>query len=77
MEHISQSRPESGLGLSHPQHESLQNHLSRPQPARSGDFEEGNMFRTYLTQRAYKVVLQKSIPAQIRQLILHVSDDQG
>ena len=27
LEHISQSRPESGLGLSHFQYESLENHL--------------------------------------------------
>jgi hypothetical protein len=33
--------------------------------------------RSYLTESAYKVVLQKSVPAQIRPLILYVSNDIG
>ena len=32
---------------------------------------------SYLTESIYKVVLQKSIPAQIRQLILYISNNQG
>jgi len=32
---------------------------------------------SYLTQRVFKVVLQKSIPAQIRQLIICISDNKG
>ena len=32
---------------------------------------------SYLTASVYNVVLQKSIPAQIRQLILDVSNDKG
>jgi hypothetical protein len=31
----------------------------------------------HLTDRVYKVVLQKSIPAQIRQLIKRISNDKG
>ena len=31
----------------------------------------------HLTESVYKVVWQKSIPAQIRQLILHSSHDKG
>ena len=31
----------------------------------------------HLTESAYKVVLQESIPAQIRQLILCISNDKG
>jgi hypothetical protein len=33
--------------------------------------------RSCLAESAYKVVLQKSIPAQIRQLILQISNDRG
>ena len=33
--------------------------------------------RFNLTESVYKVVLQKSISAQIRQLILCISNDQG
>ena len=33
--------------------------------------------RPYLTQSVYTVVLQESIPAQIRQLNLYVSDNEG
>ena len=32
---------------------------------------------SYLTESVYLVVLQKSIPAQIPQLVLHVSDNKG
>jgi hypothetical protein len=32
---------------------------------------------SYLTQSVFKVVLQKSIPTQIRQLILSVSNSEG
>ena len=31
----------------------------------------------YLTESVYKLVLRKSIPAQIRQLILHISNNKG
>ena len=31
--------------------------------------------RSYLTQSVYKVVLQKSIPTEIRQLDLYISND--
>jgi len=31
----------------------------------------------YLSESVYKVVLQKSIPAQIRQLILYISNNKG
>ena len=31
----------------------------------------------YLTQSVFKVVLQKSIPRQIRQLVLNISDGKG
>ena len=31
--------------------------------------------KVYLTERVYKVVLQKSIPAQICQLILYISNN--
>jgi len=33
--------------------------------------------RLYLTQSVFKVVLQKSIPPQIRQLILYVRNSKG
>ena len=33
--------------------------------------------RPYLTESVYQVVLQKSIPAQIRQLILYISNSKG
>ena len=33
--------------------------------------------QVYLTQSVYKLVLQKSIPAQIRQLFLHLSNYNG
>jgi len=33
--------------------------------------------RPYLTQIGFKVVLQKSIPTQIRQLILYISNGKG
>ena len=33
--------------------------------------------RTYLTESVYEVVLQTSIPAQIRQFILYISNNQG
>ena len=33
--------------------------------------------RSHLTQSAFQVVSQKSIPTQIRPLILHISDSQG
>jgi len=33
--------------------------------------------RSYLTESVYKVVLQKSIPEQIRQLILYISNNKG
>ena len=33
--------------------------------------------RLYLTESVYKVVFQKSIPAQIRQLIVYVSNNKG
>ena len=32
---------------------------------------------SYLTERIYHIVLQNSIPAQIRQLILFFSNDKG
>jgi hypothetical protein len=32
---------------------------------------------SYLTENVYQVVLQKSFPAQIRQLILYISYDEG
>ena len=32
--------------------------------------------KLYLTEGAYKVFLQESIPAQIRQLVLHNSNDK-
>ena len=31
----------------------------------------------YLTASVYKVVLQKSIPTQVRQLILYISNNKG
>ena len=31
----------------------------------------------YLTQSVFKVVLEKSIPTQIRQLILNIGDNKG
>ena len=31
----------------------------------------------YLTESVFKIVLQKSIPAQIRQLVLHIGNNQG
>ena len=34
------------------------------------------MSRTYLTQSVFKVALEKSIPTQIRQLILDISNSQ-
>ena len=33
--------------------------------------------QVYLTETVYKVVLQKSIPAQTRQLILDISNSKG
>ena len=33
--------------------------------------------RSYLTESVEKVVLQHSIPAQIRQLLLHISNQRG
>jgi len=32
---------------------------------------------SYLTESVYQVVLPKSIPAQIRQLIVHISKNKG
>ena len=32
---------------------------------------------SYLTESVYKVVLQMSIPAQIRQRVLYISNDKG
>ena len=32
--------------------------------------------QVYLTESAYKIVVKKSIPAQIRQVILHISNDK-
>ena len=32
---------------------------------------------SYLTENVYTVVLQKSIAAQIRQLIIYISDHEG
>ena len=40
-----------------------------------GSLQEG--VRVHLTQSAFKVVLQKSIPPQIRQPILHISNSKG
>ena len=37
----------------------------------------GVWFIAYRTESVYKVVLQKSIPTQIRQLILYVSNNEG
>jgi len=36
----------------------------------------GQEARIYLTYGVYKVILQKSIPAQIRELVLYISDNQ-
>jgi len=33
--------------------------------------------RSYVIESVYQVVLSMSIPAHIRQLILHISDDEG
>ena len=33
--------------------------------------------RSHLTESVYEVVLQKSFHAQIRQLMLHISNDKG
>jgi len=33
--------------------------------------------RSYLTVSVYKVVLQKSFPAKIRQLLLYISNNKG
>ena len=33
--------------------------------------------RSYLTQSVCQVVLQKSLPAQIRRLIVYVNDNKG
>ena len=35
------------------------------------------LHRSYLTESVYKVVLQMSIPSQIHQLVLHVSNNTG
>ena len=37
----------------------------------------GEAQHLYFTECLHKVVLQKSIPAQIRQLILYISKNQG
>ena len=34
-------------------------------------------WRSYLTDSVYQLVLQKSIPIQLRQLILHISNSEG
>jgi len=40
-------------------------------PARASANPKTELYGVYLTESVYKVVLQKSIPAQIRQLILY------
>ena len=37
----------------------------------------GGQASSYLTERVYQVVLQQSVPAQIRQLVLYISNAQG
>ena len=32
---------------------------------------------SYLTQRVFKVILQKATPTQIRQLVLYISNSKG
>ena len=47
----------------------------RGRPRRSGPAP--SQARPNLTESAYKAVVQKSIPVQIRQLILHVGNNEG
>ena len=35
------------------------------------------VLKYYLTESIYQVVLQKSIPLRIRQLVLYLSDNKG
>ena len=45
---------------------------------RANAMEELRRYKqVHLTARVYKVVMQKSAPAQIRQLVLHISNDKG
>ena len=39
--------------------------------------ENSGLVEAYLTESAYKVALQKPIPAQICQLILYISNNKG
>ena len=56
--------------LARPRSPFLVNEASSP-PRASHIAESPLHDQSYLTESAYKVVLQKSIPAQIRQLILY------
>ena len=47
--------------------------LRRRGPARPAPVSQ---VASYLTDSAYKVVLQESIPAQIRRLVLYISDNK-
>ena len=46
-------------------------------PALATEAAHEATLNTYLTESVYKVVLQKSIPPQIRQLIPYISNDKG
>ena len=50
-------------------------HALRP-PARQGETRLA-LFQFYLTPGVFKVVVQTSIPTQIRQLIVHINDSKG
>ena len=51
------------------------NSVTSPSDVRG--IETLELHRIYLTESAYKVVLQKLIPVQIRQLIIYISNDKG
>ena len=80
---IRQSRPDSGLGYSHFQANIFQAFQVVPfslgcgQPSSLSRLNKASLCpepQSYLTESVYQVVLQKSIPAQIRQLVrLHYS----
>ena len=77
--HIRQSRPDSVLGC---KVEVLSCSLfawtrGPRYGSRAGSWPTPSARRSYLTESVYKVVLQKSIPAKIRQLMLYISDYKG
>jgi len=67
----------STLGLRVIQKKKKNSDREVPQRAARLPHTSGVSLHFYLTESVYKVVLQKSIPAQIRQLILHICNNKG